>query len=63
MTLTFNTHISTYSIRCLLPLAFRSLAAIVFEKSIVFTFSYRKALITKLDLAVKKVMVTPGSSF
>ena len=32
-----------YLIRCLLLLAFRSLAAIVSEKSTVFTFSYRKA--------------------
>ena len=32
-----------YLIRCLLQLIFRSLAAIVSEKSTVFTFSYRKA--------------------
>ena len=32
-----------YSIRCLLLLTFRSLSAIVSEKSTVFTFSYRKA--------------------
>ena len=32
-----------YSIICLLLLNFRSLAAIVSEKSTVFTFSYRKA--------------------
>ena len=36
-------HIFIYSIRCLLLLPFRSLAAIVSEKSTVFTFSYRKA--------------------
>ena len=36
-------HIFIYSIRCLLPLTFRSLAAMGFEKSTVFTFSYRKA--------------------
>ena len=35
-------HLFTYSIRCLLLLPFRSLAAIVSEKSTVFTFSYRK---------------------
>ena len=35
-------HIFIYSIRCLLLLSFRSLAAIVSEKSTVFTFSYRK---------------------
>ena len=56
-------HIFIYSIRCLLPLPFRSLAAIVSKKSTVFTFSYRKAKITKFDLAVKYVKVTPGSSF
>ena len=46
-------HIFIYSIRCLLLLTFRSLAAIVSEKSTVFTFSYRKAQVTKFDLAVK----------
>ena len=52
----FNTHIPSiltylqyshtfiYSIRCLLLLTFKSLAAIIFEKSTVFTFSCRKAL-------------------
>ena len=35
-------HIFIYSIRCLLLLTFRSLAANVSEKSTVFTFSYRK---------------------
>ena len=45
-------HIFIYSIRCLL-LPFRSLAAIVSEKSTVFTFSYGKAQITKFDLAIK----------
>ena len=52
-----------YSIRCLLLPTFRPLAAIVSEKSTVFTFSHRKAYVTKFDLAVKKVKVTPGSSF
>ena len=37
-------HIFIYSIRCLLPLTFRSLAAIVSEKSIVFTFFLKKSL-------------------
>ena len=46
-------HIFIYLIRCLLLLTSRSLAAIVSEKSTVFTFSYRKALVTKFDLAVK----------
>ena len=49
-------HIFIYSIRCLLLLTFRSLAAIVSEKFTVFTFSYRKAFIlevTKFFLAVK----------
>ena len=35
-----------HSIRCLLLLTFRSLAAIISEKSTVFTFSYRKASVT-----------------
>ena len=51
------------SIRCLLLPSFRSLASIVSEKSTVFTFSYGKAQITKFDLAVKLITVTPGSSF
>ena len=41
------------SIRCLFLPTFRSLAAIVSEKSTVFTFSHRKAYVTKFDLAVK----------
>ena len=36
-------HIFIHSIRCLLLLTFRSLAAMVSGKSTVFTFSYRKA--------------------
>ena len=36
-------HIFINSIRCLLQLTFRSLAAIVSEKSTVFSFSYSKA--------------------
>ena len=36
-------HTSICSIRCLLLLTFRSMAAIVSEKSTFFTFSYRKA--------------------
>ena len=46
-------HTFIYSIRCQLLLTFRSVAAIVSEKSTVFTFSYRKAKVTKFDLAVK----------
>ena len=46
-------HTFIYSIRCLLLPSFRSLAAIVAEKSTVFTFSCRKAEVTKFDLAVK----------
>ena len=41
------------SLRCLLLPTFRSLAARVSEKSTVFTFSHRKAYVTKFDLAVK----------
>ena len=36
-------HTFIFLIRCLLLLTFKSLAAIVSEKSTVFTFSYRKA--------------------
>ena len=36
-------HIFIYLIRCLLLLTFRSVTAIVSEKSTVFNFSYRKA--------------------
>ena len=46
-------HTLIYLIRCLLLLTFRSLAAIVSEKSTVLTFSYSKAQVTKFDLAVK----------
>ena len=46
-------HTFIYSIRCLLLPTFRSLAAIVSEKSTVFTFSHRRAYVTKFDLAVK----------
>ena len=56
-------HTFIYSIRWLLLITFRSQAEIVSEKSTVFSFSYRKAYVTKFDLAVKKVKVTPGSSF
>ena len=46
-------HTFIHSIRCLLLTTFRSLAAIVSEKSKVFTYSFRKAYVTKFDLAVK----------
>ena len=46
-------HTFIYSIRCLLLPTFRSLAAIDSDRSTVFTFSYRKAFVTKFDLAVK----------
>ena len=45
-------HTFINSIRCLLLPTFRSLAAIVSEKSTVFTFSYGKAQITKFDLSI-----------
>ena len=41
------------SISCLYLPTFRSQASIVSEKSTVFTFSYRKAFVSKFDLAVK----------
>ena len=46
-------HTFINSIRCLLLPIFSSLAAIISEKSTVFTFSCGKAQITKFDLAVK----------
>ena len=51
-----------YLIRCLLLLTFRSLAAIVSEKSTVFTFPTEKPKLLNLT-AVKQVKVSPGSSF
>ena len=42
---------------------FRSQAAIVFKKTIVFTFSHVKAYVSKIDLAVKQVKFILGSSF
>ena len=41
-------HTFIYSIRCLLLLTFKSLAAIVSEKATVFTFSYRKPKLPNL---------------
>ena len=43
-------HIFIYSIRCMFLLTFRSLAAIVSEKSTVFTFSHGKAKFPNLTL-------------
>ena len=56
-------HTFIKSISCRQLPTFRSLATIVSEKSTVFTFSHRKAYVTKFDLAVKSVKVTEGSSF
>ena len=41
---------TVYSIRCMLLLTFKSLAAIYSEKSTVFTFSYRKPKLPNLTL-------------
>ena len=46
-------HTFINSISCLHLPTFRSQAAIVSEKFTVFTFSYRKAYVTKFDLVVK----------
>ena len=46
-------HTFIHSIRFLLLLTFRSLAAGVSEKSTVFTLSYRKAKVIKFDHAIK----------
>ena len=56
-------HTVIKAISCLYLSTFRSQAPIVSEISTVFTFSYRKAQVTKFDLAVKKVKVNPGSLF
>ena len=56
-------HTFINSISCLHLPTFRSHAAIVSEKFLVFTFSHRNALVTKFDLAVKWVKVTRGLSF
>ena len=53
-------HIFIYSIRCLLLLPFKSLAAIVSEKLTVFTFSNGKAQVTKFDLVVKRSRSSQG---
>ena len=52
LTLTFNTHVSSYVQLdvCSYQLSGHCSS---FCKSTVFTFSYRKALVTKFDLAVK----------
>ena len=47
-----HTFINTNS--CLHPPTFRPQAAIVSEKSTVFTFSHRKAYVNKFDLVVKR---------
>ena len=54
MTLTYINHIpsSTPLVVCIYHFS-RPQAAIVFKKSIVFTFSYVKAYVSKFDLAVK----------
>ena len=52
-------HTFIYSISYL-P-SFRSQTAIISEKYIVFTFSCRKALVTKFGIVVKLVKVNPGS--
>ena len=46
-------HTFMKSISCLYLPTFRSQASIVSEKSTVFIFSYRKALVSELDFAVK----------
>ena len=56
-TLTLNTYIPSLTISCLHLQTIRSQAAILSEKSTVFTFSYRKP---KFDLVGKNVKVNPG---
>ena len=56
-------HTFINSISCLLLPTFMLQAAIYFEKSKVFTFSYRKSYFTKSVLVAKWVMVNEGLSF
>ena len=56
-----HTFINTNS--CLHLPTFRPQAAIVSEKSTVFTFPIEKPTLPNLTLSLKKVKVTPGSSF
>ena len=54
MALNLINHIPSLTPLVVLHLSFfRSHAAIVFKKSIVFTFSHVKAYVSKIDLAVK----------
>ena len=63
LTMTLNPHkpSSTQLVSCIYHLSGQS--KLISEKSTVFTFTYRKAYVTKFDLAVKKVKVNPASSF
>ena len=60
MTLTLNTKLLSFTE---LVVCIYQFSGHISEISIVFPFSYRKALVTKFDFAVNLVKVTPGSSF
>ena len=64
MTLTFNTNFPslTQLVVCMYHLSGHRLLFFL-KKSTVFHCSYRKAYVTKFDLAVNKVKVNPRSSF
>ena len=61
MTLTLINHILSLVVLHLTII--RSQAAIIFKKSIIFTFSHVKAYVFKIDLAVKQIKVILRSSF
>ena len=56
-------HTFIYSISSLHLAVFMSQAAMVFKKSIVFTFSHVNTYVSKIGLAIKYVKVIPGPSF
>ena len=60
-TFTFHTFLSL--INCLLLPTFSHRLQWFLKNPLFSIFSYRQALVTKFDLAVKKVKVNPGSSF
>ena len=53
MTLTLNTHLTPLTQLVVHMYKLSPEAAILSEKSTVFTFSYRKACVAKFDLGVK----------
>ena len=63
MTFTLINHIPSFTPSVLFIYHFSGLRLQEFSKNPVFTFSHVKAYVSKIDLAVKQVKVTKGSSF